>query len=237
MNDKVHPAISSATANRQQALFVRAVVGSLVLCAALAPPSAAQSISSVQPQGRLLEEAALQAKQPYQVDAQPLCEWLAKLKAAIAAGKIDSSAAFDITIDAAEIWEGRTHLAEVGFAGVEQRRLLESDLAQDFVSALNLSGALRYLEDARHLRLTLKAAQQTALVQAAAVYHSEVRAAQVAKNYNDGLGFLRSLKRDGNDSVVLNNMIVSANGKQLLMRLEMPREQAGNLLRKHLSLP
>lgn len=163
-------------------------------------------------------------------------EWLTKLKAAIATGKIDSSA-IDITIEAADIREGHTHLIEVGFAGADRKRWLESNLAQDFVSALNRTGALPHLEDVRHLRLTLKADRHTASVQTAALYNWEGRAAQLAKNYNNTLDLLRSIKRDEETSVVLNNMIVSANGKQLLMRLEMPGEQAGNLLRKHLSLP
>lgn len=236
MKDEVSPTISRVTGQRQQTLLVRAVVGSLVLCAALAPSSAAQSVSSVAPQGGSLEEIALQAKQLCQVDVEPLREWLTKLKAAIATGKIDSSA-IDLTIEAADIREGRTHLTEVGFAGAEQKRWLESNLAQDFVSALNRTGALRHLEDVRHLRLTLKADQHTAWVQAAAVYNWEGRAAQLAKNYNNTLALMRSLKPDEETSVVLNNMTVSANGKQLLMRLEMPREAIGNLLRKHLSLP
>lgn len=41
----------------------------------------------------------------------------------------------------------------------------------------------------------------------------------------------------GIKAVVFNHMHTSANGKQLVMKLEMTREAAGNLLRKHLALP
>jgi hypothetical protein len=47
----------------------------------------------------------------------------------------------------------------------------------------------------------------------------------------------RLIRHDDDLAIVMNNMTLSANGKQLVMYLELSREQAGNLLRKHLSLP
>lgn len=40
-----------------------------------------------------------------------------------------------------------------------------------------------------------------------------------------------------NEALVISNMTASANGKQFAVKLEMSREQAGNLLRQRLSLP
>ena len=49
--------------------------------------------------------------------------------------------------------------------------------------------------------------------------------------------FPRTTSRDQVVHVILNNMIVSANGKQLFSLLGMSRERAGNLLRQNLSNP
>jgi hypothetical protein len=70
-----------------------------------------------------------------------------------------------------------------------------------------------------------------------AVVSSTEQAEQLAQTYNALVGFGR-LNRRGREGVeILNNMAFSANGKRLTMRLELTREMAGNLLRKHTSLP
>jgi hypothetical protein len=59
----------------------------------------------------------------------------------------------------------------------------------------------------------------------------------LANGYNAMLAIGRATERESDTVEVLNNMIFSASGKQLSMKLELTRAQVGNLLRQHLSIP
>jgi hypothetical protein len=70
-----------------------------------------------------------------------------------------------------------------------------------------------------------------------ATFEAELNVPPAAQNIERLRSLARSATNDENVTIALNSMVLSANGKQLVMQLEMSREQIGNLLRQQLSLP
>jgi hypothetical protein len=232
MNGKVHSKLprANSAANRQQALFVRAVVGSLVLCAALAPNTLAQGVV----QGTFRKDDAPEVKAFRPVYAPPFRALLAKTRRMIEAGELGAQDTFDFTLEADRNANGT--LSDVSFTSAQASNKSWQPLVSEFINALSDSRALRSLEDVKHLSITLRLDERASVGLNAAVA-SEERAAQLAQGYNAlvALGRMQQRGRDGVE--ILNNMAFNANGKQLAMQLELSREQVGNLLRQQLSLP
>jgi len=219
----------TAAVKRRQALLVRAVVGSLVLCAALAPHALAQD-SSPAAAGR--QTSTAQEFRP--INARPFRELLTKTQGLIAAGELDPQDVFDFTLEARRDADGT--LRDFKFTEAAAANGRWRTLAREFVAVLSDSGALSALTDADHLTITLRL-DERASARLHAVVNSAEQAAQLAQNYNALLDVARLTGRDRAGVEILNNMAFNANGKQLTMRLEMTREMAGNLLRQHTSLP
>ena len=217
----------TATAKRRQALLVRAVVGSLVLCAALAPHALAQQGASPAAQRPAPDTTEFRP-----INAGPFRDLLAKTRALLEAGELNPQDVFDFTLEAERNADGT--LRDLKFTEVAAANGRWRPLAQEFVAVLSDSGALSGLTDADRLTITLRL-DERASVTLRSVLASHERAAELAQRYNALVGLGRLSGREGVE--VLNNMAFSANGKQLAMRLEMSREMAGNLLRQHTSLP
>ncbi|HEV7904581.1 MAG TPA: hypothetical protein VGO96_12130 [Pyrinomonadaceae bacterium] len=233
MNARVQrkPQRTKATARRRQALLVRAVVGSLVLCAALAPPALSQTGGA---QGVQQKDAAAQVKEFHTVHAVPFRELLAKTQRLIAAGELNSQDVFDFVIEAERNADGS--LRDIKFTESAAANGRWRSVAHEFIMVLSESGALSALTDADHLTFTLRL-DERASARLQTIVKSAEQATQLAQNYNTLLEFGRVSQRGRAGIEVLNNMAFSANGKQLTMQLEMSREQVGNLLRQQLSLP
>jgi hypothetical protein len=218
----------TAAVKRRQALLVRAVVGSLVLCAALAPHALAQDSSPAA--GRQTSAA----KEFRPINARPFRDLLAKTQGLIAAGELDPQDVFDFTLEARRNGDGT--LRDIKFTEAAAANGRWRALVREFVAVLSDSGALSALTDADHLTITLRL-DERASAGLHAVVNSAEQAAQLAHNYNALLDVARLTGRGRAGVEILNNMAFNANGKQLTMRLEMTREMAGNLLRQHTSLP
>ena len=209
---------------------MRAVVGSLVLCAALAPNATAQQSSqqAVSPEiARLLR-----------VNKQTFNSLLSSVDREIDNGTYEGLGLLEVTVEA-DVGElnNRPFNKSISYGNVTEPRWKERDLVIGFVAGFGASGGFNRIEDARHLSYTLKLDEQNVGLSAVATVTSELRATQIAQSYSSFLDAVRSAGRDEEVVAVLNNMTVSANGKQLTMQLEMSRQQAGNLLRKYVSLP
>jgi hypothetical protein len=216
----------TATAKRRQALLVRAVVGSLVLCAALAPAALAQ--------GAPAHRQTPDTKEFRPINARPFRDLLAKTRGLIEAGELSARDTFDFTIKAERNANGT--LRDIRFTEAATANGRWHPLVREFVAVLSDSGVLAALKDADHLTITLRL-DSRASAHLHAVVNSAEQAAELAQNYNTLLYLTRSGQRGRDGVEILNNMAFSANGKQLSMRLEMTREMVGNLLRKHTSLP
>jgi hypothetical protein len=209
---------------------VRAVVGSLVLCAALAPPAPSQTALA---QGVYQQDAA-EVKEFRPVRALPFRQLLAKTQRMIEAGELNPQDVFDFTLEAERNADGT--LRDIKFTEAAAANGRWRPLAREFITVLSDSGALSALTDADHLTFTLRL-DERASARLQTVVKSNGQAAQLAQNYNALLELGRLSQRGRAGVEVLNNMVFSANGKQLTMQLEMSREMFGNLLRQQLSLP
>ena len=219
-----------AHARRRQALLVRAVVGSLVLCAALAPTALSQTGGA---QGVYQRDAA-EFKEFRPINAAPFLDVLEKTQRLIAAGELSVQDVFDFTFEADRNPDGTFRNVKLTEAAAANGRW--RSLAQELITVLGESGALSALTDADHLTMTLKL-DKSARAGLSAVVKSNDQAAQLAQTYNTLLDLGRYSRRGRAGIEVLNNMAFSANGKRLTMQLEMSREMFGNLLRQQLSLP
>jgi hypothetical protein len=217
----------TAAVKRRQALLVRAVVGSLVLCAALAPHALAQGSPAYQQQ-------TPDTKEFRPINARPFRDLLAKTQRLLEAGELNPQDVFDFTLEAERNADGT--LRDIRFTEAAAANGRWRPLVREFVGVLSDSGVLSALTDADHLTITLRL-DERASARLQAVVKSAEQATQLAQNYNALVAFGRLSQRGREGVEILNNMAFSANGKQLTMQLEMTREMVGNLLRKHTSLP
>jgi hypothetical protein len=208
---------------------VRAVVGSLVLCAALAPHALSQAAGA---QGVYQRDTASEVKEFRPINARPFRELLAKTQRLVEAGELSAQDTFDFTLEAERNADGS--LRDIKLTEVAAANGRWTSLVREFITVLSDSGALSALMDADRLTITLRL-DERASARLHAVVKSNERAEQLALTYNALLDLGRSSGRAGVE--VFNNMAFSANGKRLTMQLEMSREMFGNLLRQQLSLP
>ncbi|CAN5433859.1 MAG: hypothetical protein H0T63_03465 [Pyrinomonadaceae bacterium] len=211
----------SDAAARQQ-VFLRAVVGSIMLCATLAPIAAGQTATSAELAQGTEGEASFRSMRSERVESS-FSQGLKTIRREIVANKPEPSR-LDITFNQ----RGNTN--EIINAGDSR---WESPV-EELVNMLSISGVF---EGFPRLSVNLKMDEQRAAANIVATFTSELHATQSAQNIESLLAQARRSSHDEELTVVLNNMTLSANGKRLAMSLEMSRERAGNLLRKHLSLP
>ena len=201
-----------------QGAAVRAVVGSLVLCAVIG------SLTATAPTAA----HAQNGKGP-RVNTAPLRDLLAKARRMQPyGGLLDPVETFEMTVEAERASDGTLSNARISTTPALGAGL--HALAEEFVTALSDSRLLHVFDDARQLQLNIRLDQQTLAGSLAFEAATPERAAELARGYNVLLTLGRL--RGGPREVVLNNMTVSSSGKQLSMRLEMSREAAGNLLQK-----
>jgi hypothetical protein len=225
-----HQQAQRAPAAAQQQLIWRALVGSLVFCAALAAPARAQVAQPDSPSAPQEAEAA----PPPAFNLSPFRDLVAKALRLRADGALGAGDTFDFTVEADRAPDGTLSNAAVGSSsGNEHWR----GLASDFVSALSDSRLLSVLRDALHVSMRFRLDAQGSLAGMTFDAPSEASARRASAYYGT-LFHLGSIARQETDAgLALKNLQVSASGKQVAFKLEMSREQLGNLLRRSLSLP
>lgn len=210
---------------------MRAVFGSLVLCAALAPNAMSQTGGA---QGVYQRDTTSEVKEFRPINATPFRQVLAKTQRLLEAGELNPQDVFDFTLEAERNADGT--LRDIKFTEAAAANGRWTSLVREFITVLSDSRALSALTDADHLTFTLRL-DERASARLQTVVKSHEHAAQLAQTYNALLDLARFSQRGREGVEVLNNMAFTANGKQLTMQLEMSREMVGNLLRKQLSLP
>ncbi|HEX8161440.1 MAG TPA: hypothetical protein VF538_06180 [Pyrinomonadaceae bacterium] len=232
MANRSHKQPRHAATPSQQQMIWRALVGSLFFCAALAAPARAQAAPAEASNAPQEAEAAPLPE----ISLTPFRELLAKALRLRADGSLGSEETFDFTVEADRAEDGT--LRNVTLAGsASDARGAWRGLAMDFISAVGDSRLLAAFREALHVSMSLRLDARTSLASLSFEAPSESRAQQLARAY-DALFRIASLKpRGANSAAVLNGLTVSASGKQFAVKLEMSREQLGNLLRQSLSLP
>jgi hypothetical protein len=167
------------------------------------------------------------------VNMGPIKAFLARARRLNEQGKLDLSKPQVLTVEGDRQDDGT--LTNVTIAGESASNTEFKRVAEDFVSSLNESRALAVLDDVSHVRMNFALDLARFRSETAADAPSETRAAEMARGYRVLVNAGRLMRRGTDEGALLNGTKVSANGKQLLMTLDMPREQLGNILLRQIT--
>jgi hypothetical protein len=206
-----------------------AVLGAFVLGLL---PGAAEVFAQAQKAGPVADANAGRADSA-KVDMAPIRAFLARSRRLHAQGKLDLSKPQAITVEGDRQADGT--LANVSITGGSSSDPNFRRVAEDFVASVNQSHALQFLDDVSHMRMTFTLDGERFRAETASDTPTEQRADEMARGYRMLVNFARIAKRGTDEGAVLNNMKVSSSGKQLLMNLDMPREQMGNILLRQIT--
>ena len=167
------------------------------------------------------------------VNVKPIKAFLSRSKRLHEEGKIDLSKPRSIVVVGDRQQDGT--LTNVQITGESAADPQLRAVAQDFVTSVNESHALAFLSDVSRVSMTFTLDGERFQAQTASDAPSETRAEEMARGYRMFVNFGRLAKRGTDEGALLNGMKVSASGKQLLMNLDMPREQMGNILLRQIT--
>jgi hypothetical protein len=209
------------------------VVGAIVLGVLPVPGGGlllfAQAQKTTADAGATTKPAPAHAK----VSMAPFRAFILRSKKLQDQGKLDLSKPRTLTVEGDRQEDGT--LANVQITGASASDANFRRVAQDFVAALNESRVLQTLETVSRVRMTFGLDAQRFTVQSSSDTPSEARAEEMARGYRMMLNLGRLAKRGTDEGAVLNGMKISSSGKQLLMNLDVPREQMGNLLHRQIT--
>lgn len=212
-----------------RALARFAVVGAFVLGML---PGAAEVFAQAQKAGAVADAGAGHAES-VRVDMAPIRAFLARSRRLHEQGKLDLSKPQTINVEGDRGDDGT--LANVSITGESSSNPNFHRVAQDFVTSVNQSHALRFLNDVSHVRMTFTLDGERFRTETYSDTPSGERAEEMARGYRMMLNFARLAKRGTDEGVVMSNMKISSSGKQLVMNLDMPREQMGNILLRQIT--
>lgn len=167
------------------------------------------------------------------VEAAPFRAFILSAKKRKDAGKLDLSKRRSITIEADREEDGT--LTNASIAGESSADPQMRRTAEEFITAINESHALQPLEGVSRVAMTFTLDGERFSAHTASETPSAARAEEMARGYRMMINLARMMRRGGAEAVVLNNMKISASGKQLVMSLETTREAMGNLLLKQIT--
>ncbi|HLA10239.1 MAG TPA: hypothetical protein VJ023_06565 [Pyrinomonadaceae bacterium] len=213
---------------------------------AIASPSASPEDEEAVEQelNRIAEANSVVRPNENEVNTRPLKDWLARANQMKEKGELDLTTRVDITIAA-----NLTSTCKLAEAKVVQKsgdaRLL--DVAKDLVSAIGDSGMLSFLRDPKkvqdpnkvecdeiplQLNIRLDQNEIAALVESRA--DTPARAAEMANGYNGLLAIGQLLKRGRDEEMLYKSTKITAEDKRILVNFSMPRQTAGEMLKKQL---
>jgi hypothetical protein len=207
-----------------------AVAGAFVLGVL---PAAADVLAQTQKAGAVADAGASAKAEGGKVNMRPIKAFLARARRLNDQGKLDLSKPQVLTVEGDRQADGT--LANVSITGESASNAELRRVAEDFVSSLNESRALAFLNAVSHLRMNFALDGERFRTETAGDAPSEARAAEMARGYRVLVNAGRFVKRGTDEGALLNSTKVSSNGKQLLMTLDMPREQLGNILLRQIT--
>jgi hypothetical protein len=169
-------------------------------------------------------------KRPREINTRPFKDLLVAAKKLKDEKKLNLDGQIELTVEADRDEQGKLTNAKV----TDKRgdKTLES-VALDFVAALSDSGVLDFLEDVKHLRVSVKLDQSNVEVEAATEVVSEERARQLEKTYGWMIVLGRIAKKGKDEEVYYNHTQVSSNQKEVSVKFAMPRAEMSAMLSKY----
>lgn len=232
------------------ALLRYAVLGAVAL--SILPASAAASLPAHAPQDGAKSQGGVGPKQsaeqtqreeagrkdvhvklPPKIDTRPFKDLLLKGKELYDRGELDLSRTVELTVEADRNEDGT--LANVALTGSAAGDPALKELTADAVAALSESRVFSVLEGPGRVRMGLLLDGQRFRAVLVAELDTVQRAEQTANVYGLGITAMRFKKSGTDEGQVWKNMTASASGKQLALKLEMTRAEAGNLLLKQIT--
>jgi hypothetical protein len=195
-------------------------------------PGAAGSRAQAQKAGAVADAGA-RAPDAAKVDMAPIRAFLARSRRLHAQGKLDLSKPQAIAVEGDRQTDGT--LSNVSITGDSSADPNFRRVAEDFVASVNQSHALQFLDDVSHMRMTFTLDGERFRADTVSDTPAEQRAEEMARGYRMLLNIARVAKRGTDEGAILNNMKISSSGKQLLMSLDMSREQMGNILLRQIT--
>jgi hypothetical protein len=195
-------------------------------------PASAEMLAQAQKAGATAAGAS-KAAAGGKVNMGPIKAFLSRAKRLNEQGKLDLSKPQVLTVEGDRQADGT--LTNVSIAGESASNAEFKRVAEDFVTSLNESHALAFLNDVSHVRMNFALDAARFRAETSSDAPSEARADEMARGYRVLVNAGRLVRRGTDEGAVLNNMKVSSSGKQLLMNLDMPREQLGNILLRQIT--
>lgn len=169
-------------------------------------------------------------KRPKEINTRPFKDLLAAAKKMRDEKKLNLDGVIEITVEADRTPDGKLANAKVNAKRGD--KTLEK-VALDFIAALSDSGVLDFLEDAKHLRVSVKLDKDNVEVVATTEVASEERARQLERTYGLMIVLGRIAKQDQEEEAYYNNTKVSSREKEVTVTFSMPRAEMGAMLSKY----
>jgi hypothetical protein len=169
-------------------------------------------------------------KRPKEINTRPFKDLLAAAKKKKDSGELKLDGQIELTVEADRDPDGKLRNAKVTDKAGDKK--LEA-VALDFIAALSDSGVLDFLEDTKHLRVTVKINDKTVEVVASSEVESTDRARKLERTFNGMIVLGRIAKRGEEEETYYNHTEVSSNEKEVSVKFSMPRGEMGALLSKY----
>jgi hypothetical protein len=181
-----------------------------------------------------LDQIAAQSgvQRPKAINKKPFTDWLANANKMKESGALDLTGTIEMVAEADREADGKLTNVEITQKTGDPRL---TELAKDLIAALSDSGALEFLGGTEHLILTLKLDNTDVAASVTTEMSSEDEATKKAEGYSSLINASSLFKIGGDQAAeIYKNTKVSSNGKQIVLSFTMPRQTAGDMLKKQL---
>jgi hypothetical protein len=181
-----------------------------------------------------LDQIAAQSgvQRPKAINKKPFTDWLANANKMKESGALDLSGTIELVAEADREADGKLTNVEITQKTGDPKL---TELAKDLIAALSDSGALEFLGGTEHLTLTLKLDNTDVAASVTTEMTSEDEASKKAQGYSSLISTSSLFKIGGDEAAAIyKNTKVSANGKQIILSFSMPRQTAGEMLKKQI---
>jgi hypothetical protein len=168
------------------------------------------------------------------INKKPLKDWVANADKLRLAGKLDLTKTVELVIVADRDADGRLSNVEVVQKDGDPQLI---EVAKDLAAAISDSKVLYFLQDSKHLRMTMRLDNLNVMAKVETDVGSEERAGSLAKTYAALLYGGQLLKKGQDEETLYKAARVKAAGKQVVVNFSMPRETATGILKKYAPEP
>lgn len=167
------------------------------------------------------------------INKRPLKDWLAYANELKTNGELDLSGTVEVVIVAQRDEKGRLYNTQVVRKSGDPQLIA---VAKKLVAAINDSNVLYFLEGSGEGEVRFLVRMDQA--QVAASVESEVDTEEQARKMASGYGVMllmgKAARKGKDEAVIYQNTRISARGKQIVVNFSMPRQAAGDMLKKQL---